>query len=1707
MSRKRPKSKISFRNLLRNRKTAIVAGICCVAAIGVYVGMHLAPSKAGNDQPVRGIVNDISELDGKIGGRDGLGTPDNPFVLLEIVPWQYYSEMSYMIEGCEPFDVYNMYTGTSTQGLNAMQVGNVVDEVFPEEDYPGKGKTKEEFPDKWTLSDTESTINGYYEKVAGTSVKGHFNIVGTETGSDGKEHPVFGEAEDGAWIWVSLKASDSKFKIHKNKENINFEQGTTPPEMNDRYVAGDREYTTRTGKTYQMGSMPTAVSVFRHYNDFLRYSLKLRTKEEVDNFSIVVKPIEPSELNEHPEWVDYADLIYIHTSSEYGATSETFAKDATEAQTRIKTPTTTGKGATFGYFGNGKWATKQNDISWEVAEKLFLKGNALGEYDGSQSKTIRGHEVQLGYAPIVLASAVYTEAAAQGYDKITDSPSKMLNYEDMTIVKDSGTSGTAYNNNFYKFCIMDLLMDQDTFYSLFFSNLDTTGKPVIQNINGEGVCTPQEGKAQTYWNANNFLPYHKNHWIWDDDLLDKYGLNFNAGSFMNFPGNTAIRDYTYVYNNNGSAFYLSDQAYVEKNGFTGDAFDWFENEHNEQKDNLSTLDIIFYMLNYKKGDDNTNGSRKKATLRILDLEPCSDFSKLTDTYLRSLFPASKYKCTFKVDHMTTAEFNGSKKTLNASYDVIFVGKTVGKFNTDNDTTKYNDSTLNKKAYLHVGDLVENGSKKYRTSGDDITSIRKDDLVSYVKSGNYLLFDDVLYVGKSSQDYKDAVVLGSNIDKLVNAVRSESNVKSLSSLEVKNIIGLDVNGAEVKITSTPGQYRNEVKAITSDDEEDDSKKNHLAPLDGNKLTFKFSIGYSKDENETFAVKFLVDTNGDGVISDKENGAETVDTWSMESSAGTTFKPGTRDEEGNEVPAEYTVSYTIPSDRTNGPIAWKFVIYSTANENIYYEKSGVSLYRGNEKENEDGEKKATVNEVRVLQVVDTGKESTQANLEEELKKSGLFGSFANNIKDYKITVKTIPLKNGNDSGDFEKMGYLDSFQYVKDHEDQYPKFAKGGDYSYPSAYLEDYNVYLFSCGDTFQKADNSNGAVAFAAWLADNGKSVVYTHDSIYDAEGSANVTALLKDSSGLSRFSSSSSTTSEYNDTPTYDNKKSYKLSDYNSLEYTYHKAVLEGATSNQYLPYSNELWQTVNGDAVTYNTGKQKSKKASQSNLGTVCIYPYTIDEEIDLQGSVGQDFQLNLENPMADAWYCLGQDNDGDNNTFYSISPNDAANNYYLFNVENVFYSGVDLEKVEGDQEMQLFINTLIGAYEASYADPYVEVDRIHNQETDKNEELSLTKFSSLSDEEREAYEKRGIERIYETTLSGVGEKVVETTRYREYVKQEEENAILKVTPKPTATTTPEPEETDEPDDPSPTPAVPSATPITVYEAGNVEVEYPSCIAKDTDWMKNLSNDAIIQISYYCTEEVDGDSLVFNLYGGQYEWDKWSGHSASLTACTEGSDSSKKTQTVTMTIGDLKEIFGLSEDQDLGYFELTATQIWTNGWTNDNPNPVRLLAVRVYTDAGSIGSGGSGEDAKEADEVTVKKADIFKGGSTHAIYFTPHDGNLVGGKIRSFTINFVDEKGYVLLPITKIYRKTKDGKYKMLESPEGKPGQFTIEDNLFLTDNVQYFIPYNKEDANPANDNPFDKIAFTIKNKKRQSTSLLNITGDPEVKTKNKDVYMFDLD
>jgi len=64
--------------------------------------------------------------------------------------------------------------------------------------------------------------------------------------------------------------------------------------------------------------------------------------------------------------------------------------------------------------------------------------------------------------------------------------------------------------------------------------------------------------------------------------------------------------------------------------------------------------------------------------------------------------------------------------------------------------------------------------------------------------------------------------------------------------------------------------------------------------------------------------------------------------------------------------------------------------------------------------------------------------------------------------------------------------------------------------------------------------------------------------------------------------------------------------------------------------------------------------------------------------------------------WYCISGVSDGQykDTNIYNITPNDVVNNYYIYTMGNVTYSGAGHSRPSKDAEIKLFVNTMIAAY-----------------------------------------------------------------------------------------------------------------------------------------------------------------------------------------------------------------------------------------------------------------------------------------------------------------------------------------------------------------------------------------------------------------------------
>ena len=383
---RKPKSKVSIRNMFRinTGKKVLLGVLVCAVVFGVYAGLHRYNSKAG--YVTRGVVNDISEVHKDTSKK--LGTPENPFVVLEIVPWSGYGEFGYLVDGCEPVDYRKIYTGNSMPGNMAYSQLKVVKQCFEEEEHP----------DSWIKKSENKTLYGYYERVEDGT--GKFSIKGYKKVDDSKYEPEFAHDKNGDFNWVSL--DEGSWGIDKYDQRVKQNKYAKSADSTADFVVGDRQFMSRTENVYYVynNSMSNPEVKYEFYNDFMRESLKIRSQKEIDNYNIVVKVIEPSELNANPEWIDYTNFIYIHKTNKYGATVSNFWKDTQSGENskyrkvRSNSKYKSYEGLSFGYdTSNGSkasewgassndaahWKNNQNDLSWEVAYNLFLKNNDLGK--------------------------------------------------------------------------------------------------------------------------------------------------------------------------------------------------------------------------------------------------------------------------------------------------------------------------------------------------------------------------------------------------------------------------------------------------------------------------------------------------------------------------------------------------------------------------------------------------------------------------------------------------------------------------------------------------------------------------------------------------------------------------------------------------------------------------------------------------------------------------------------------------------------------------------------------------------------------------------------------------------------------------------------------------------------------------------------------------------------------------------------------------------------------------------------------------------------------------------------------------------------------------------------------------------------------------------------------------------------------------------
>ena len=776
---------------------------------------------------------------------------------------------------------------------------------------------------------------------------------------------------------------------------------------------------------------------------------------------------------------------------------------------------------------------------------------------------------------------------------------------------------------------------------------------------------------------------------------------------------------------------------------------------------ISKAIVISYIVSYA---DKRQEVQEKTSLNVLDIEPgaVSDKSTNAITYEMIKKWVGAGNCPSKenvtITRVTSSEFIGRIEDLN-NYDMIYMGLVCDNNNKDeNGNTVYNDSDMNGLIYTNVGDvavvdpsnyknghagLLENdythngiertaldktltplsdGNEKYtqaintyRYSGNDLTEKKKEQLENYVKAGYPLVlgkgiirFPQKADERKVNDKYIDNC---SVIYEFFNEVMNKENVFNVNS--ENDVSAGFVNSLAVEKPRIVLKQMDKVKL-------DDKLKNdtEFDEVKDNKLIYEFTVNNDGgvDPNAQFELSLLLDINSDGKFSETQEKIAANDMKLYRD--GQLVEPTRADDQSYDYYIQagtmnYKLEYELPNGYV-GVIPWKLKASQATNEFRYDSKSGY-FYRKNTVEKE---------KIKILQI-DT--ELTYVVKDE-------------NGNDKTVSTSTFNMADNKTFKDL--LSKVDDFDVNIDH-----VYANEYADKYTDGYLNHYDMLVLGFGDMYS-ITNKNGCVDGIRNYIKSGKPVLFTHDTTSYANASVHnyiwgydFNKIIRDMVGMDRYGILSNEGLQSGATLTQNDFTSVLVNgSYKTIGTLFTEAedyAKKNHTDIAYKPKSNKSVIVRQNQGFTYlNLSKYQSAdtkynnyycykgfksfsyettSAVQVNQGQITSYPFKIPETLAVAKTHRQYYQLDLNQDSDNdgesdivVWYTLSDDKKYDTWTYhpYNASPKDVRNNYYIYTMGNVTYSGVGHRTVgSSEDEMKLYINTLIAAYSAGTHAPSVSV------------------------------------------------------------------------------------------------------------------------------------------------------------------------------------------------------------------------------------------------------------------------------------------------------------------------------------------------------------------------------------------------------------------
>ena len=713
---------------------------------------------------------------------------------------------------------------------------------------------------------------------------------------------------------------------------------------------------------------------------------------------------------------------------------------------------------------------------------------------------------------------------------------------------------------------------------------------------------------------------------------------------------------------------------------------------------------LHYDLSAAKSSEDSSGSSDIWNLYYTDHS--NDTAKSYSTDARLIFQTEVDKGVdgIKVTSMSVHEFIGRIEDLNSTYDLIYIGADTIGMKTDKGKTNYKDNSLDGLIYSDVGDkhtmLITNDrgytGGESRFSGADITKMDIKRLKEYAQAGLPVIIADELLDDSKKNVNTARVKSSSNLYTLLNALLGDSG--TYPAVYARGNVESGSSDFYVKmetarpIVTLSGTYTNDIVPTVR-------QSNGQFIMSVN---FRINDIWSNDAD--YAAEFYIDRNSDGKYAANEqdnsavsflHGSETI------GASPTSLKAGT----------DYTLTRTFAPEQ-KGVVPWKLVIYqSSGGEKEKLRRSSVVAYANNEILSEE---KPTI---KVLQLKTDNSQRESLDMEKEQTKAKnnasdkrLIGEYMNSPElPYILSVRSITCE------DFYKLA------------NDIPKAEK------PEALksiMEDYDLVIMGFADSYE-IKNDEVAEALMLYI-DEGRSTLFSHDcTSYRYNKSRNDSRFnlyVRDIVGMDRYG--------YNRTRTDTKFEGWQDSFYDpapngetdNIEGLVYHCIRRGEISDLIFntPYQYNRLTACSGNAGSVSAAK--TLYATKVNDGQITKYPFVLDDEIEIVSTHAQYFQLNLnidqdDDEMSDlvVWYCLGDTITPQKNSVgefetknYAYSKNDVRNNYLIYSMGNVTYTGQGHMYTDsgnqyltraGDAECKLFMNTIAVAFSANVQDPNVTI------------------------------------------------------------------------------------------------------------------------------------------------------------------------------------------------------------------------------------------------------------------------------------------------------------------------------------------------------------------------------------------------------------------